>query len=80
MIGGVTPVRGTRMSGRDGFAQVLRSEWVKFRTVRGWVVGLALAAVLTAGLTLVLASAGGPGSPGSSPSAATGPDGTQPGR
>ena len=59
----------------DGFAQVLRSEWVKFWTVRGWVVGLVVAAVLTAGLTLVLASAGRPGGPGSLASVATGPGG-----
>ena len=25
--------------GRDGFAQALRAEWTKFRTVRGWVIG-----------------------------------------
>ena len=30
-----------------GFAQLVRSEWTKFRTVRGWVIGLLLAAVLT---------------------------------
>ena len=24
---------------RDGFAQLLRAEWTKFRTVRGWVIG-----------------------------------------
>jgi ABC-type transport system involved in multi-copper enzyme maturation permease subunit len=29
-----TPVRP------DGFAQALRAEWVKFRTVRGWVIGM----------------------------------------
>ncbi len=75
MIGQATPVRGTRMSGRDGFAQVLRSEWVKFRTVRGWVVGLVLAAVLTAGVSLALGSLGGPGGPGSLSPVATGPGG-----
>ena len=32
---------------RDGFAQLLGPEWTKFRTVRGWVIGLVLAAVLT---------------------------------
>ena len=26
--------------GRDGFAQLLRAEWTKFRTVRGWVIGM----------------------------------------
>ena len=75
MTGEVTPVRGTEMAGHDGFAQVLRSEWVKFWTVRGWVVGLVLAAVLTGGITLVLANLGGPGAPGSLPSVATGPGG-----
>jgi ABC-type transport system involved in multi-copper enzyme maturation permease subunit len=31
-----------------GFGQVLRSEWTKFRTVRGWVIGIVLAGLLTA--------------------------------
>jgi ABC-type transport system involved in multi-copper enzyme maturation permease subunit len=29
----------------DAFAHVLRAEWVKFRTVRGWVAGLIVAAL-----------------------------------
>ncbi|MGW1552643.1 ABC transporter permease subunit, partial [Streptomyces sp. NPDC002346] len=29
-----------------GFAQQLRAEWTKFRTVRGWVAGLAAAALV----------------------------------
>jgi hypothetical protein len=74
MIGQVTSARGTRVDGRDGFAQVLRSEWVKFWTVRGWVVSLILAAVLTAGITMALANVGGPGS-GSLEIVATGPGG-----
>lgn len=32
---------------RGGFAAVLRAEWIKFRSVRGWVVGMILAALLT---------------------------------
>jgi hypothetical protein len=56
MIGGLTPVRGSRMTGHDGFAQLLRAEWTKFWTVRGWVVSLVLAAALTAGVTLALAN------------------------
>ncbi|SHN75189.1 ABC transporter permease subunit [Cryptosporangium aurantiacum] len=32
------------------FARVLRAEWTKFRTVRGWVVATAVAAVLIVGL------------------------------
>ena len=32
---------------RTGFAQLLRAEWTKFRTVRGWVIGLVVAALVT---------------------------------
>ncbi|WP_238412430.1 ABC transporter permease subunit [Saccharothrix deserti] len=35
------------MTGRDGFGQLLRAEWTKFRTVRGWVIGLVAAALVT---------------------------------
>jgi hypothetical protein len=30
----------------DGFGQLLHSEWTKFRTVRGWVIGMLLAGLL----------------------------------
>ncbi len=30
-----------------GFGSLLRAEWVKFRSVRGWVIGMVLAALLT---------------------------------
>lgn len=72
MIGEMTPARGGRMAGRDGFAQVLRAEWTKFWTVRAWVVSLVLAAVLTAGVALALGGAGGSGG---LPAVATGPGG-----
>jgi ABC-2 family transporter protein len=72
MIGEMTPVRGSRTTGRDGFAQLLRAEWTKFWTVRGWVISLALAAVLTAGVALALGNAG---SSGGFPTVATGPGG-----
>ena len=42
-----TPVRGS------GFAPVLRAEWVKFRTVRGWVIGMIIAALVTVGIALL---------------------------
>ncbi|HLK44285.1 MAG TPA: ABC transporter permease subunit [Thermoleophilia bacterium] len=54
----VTPYRSTVHAGRDGFAQLLRSEWTKVRTVRGWSIGLALAALLTV-LLGVLTAIGG---------------------
>jgi hypothetical protein len=72
MIGEMTPVRGDRTAGRDGFAQLLRAEWTKFWTVRGWVISLVLVAVLTAGIALALGNAG---NSGGLPTVATGPGG-----
>ena len=49
-----TPYRSPRPAGRDGFPQLLHAEWTKFRTVRGWVVGTAVGAlviILMAALT-----------------------------
>ena len=40
----------------DGFAQVLHAEWTKLRTVRGWLIGLAVAAVLGTLLSIVSAN------------------------
>jgi ABC-type transport system involved in multi-copper enzyme maturation permease subunit len=34
-------------AGHGGFGRLLRSEWTKFRTVRGWVIGMIVAAILT---------------------------------
>ena len=45
-------------SGRDGFAQLVRAEWTKLRTVRGWVIGLVVAALVMAGLGLLIAVGG----------------------
>ncbi len=39
-----------------GFGAVLRAEWTKFRTVRGWGIGMILAALLTIFLGLFAAS------------------------
>jgi ABC-type transport system involved in multi-copper enzyme maturation permease subunit len=46
----LAPYRSELATGRDGFAQLLRAEWTKFRTVRGWVAGLAVAMLLIVGL------------------------------
>ena len=43
----VTPYRSELPQRRDGFAQLLRAEWTKLRTVRGWLIGLGIAAVVT---------------------------------
>ncbi len=51
MTTGTVSVRHSRSAagadaGRAGFGPLLRSEWTKFRTVRGWVIGVFLAALL----------------------------------
>jgi len=43
-----TPYRPGQHAGRDGFPQVLRAEWTKLRTVRGWVIAAFAAAAATA--------------------------------
>ncbi|MGI8335721.1 ABC transporter permease subunit [Actinomadura scrupuli] len=42
-----TPYRSDLRTGRGGFAQSLRAEWTKFRTVRGWVIGSIAAGLVT---------------------------------
>jgi ABC-type transport system involved in multi-copper enzyme maturation permease subunit len=54
-----TPYRSTARDARDGFGQLLHAEWTKFRTVRGWVIGMILAVLVTAGLGAFLAKASG---------------------
>ncbi|WP_424528915.1 ABC transporter permease subunit [Sphaerisporangium viridialbum] len=44
--GTVTPYRSGLWTGRDGFTQLLRAEWTKFRTVRGWMIGMVVAALV----------------------------------
>ncbi len=46
-------------TGHDGFAHLLRAEWIKFRTVRGWVIGMIVAVLAVVALGL---SPGGHGS------------------
>jgi ABC-2 family transporter protein len=42
----VAPYRSGQQAGRDGFPQLLRAEWTKFRTVQGWVAGMVAAALM----------------------------------
>jgi ABC-type transport system involved in multi-copper enzyme maturation permease subunit len=64
-----TPYRPARPAARDGFAQLLHAEWTKFRTVRGWVIGMVAVALVTVGLGLLISVGGsstcqnGPNSP-----------------
>jgi ABC-type transport system involved in multi-copper enzyme maturation permease subunit len=50
-----TPYRSGSRVGSDGFPQLLHAEWTKFRTVRGWVVGMIVAVLVTAGLGVFVA-------------------------
>ena len=51
--------------GSTGFAQLLRAEWKKFRTIRGWLVGMITAALVTVAIAaLDHASCGGMVTPG----------------
>jgi ABC-type transport system involved in multi-copper enzyme maturation permease subunit len=56
----ITPYRSTARDARDGFGQLLHAEWTKFRSVRGWVTGIFLAVLVTAGLGVFLAKASTP--------------------
>ena len=47
---------------RGGFGSVLRAEWTKFHTVRGWLIGLVLAALLCAVFTFLVANGNHTGS------------------
>ena len=40
------PGQGRDKDGPDGFGRILRAEWIKFRTVRGWVIAVVIAVVL----------------------------------
>ena len=43
----LAPRRPDLRSGRVSFGQSLRAEWVKFRTVRGWLIAMVVAALIT---------------------------------
>ncbi len=74
-VGTSRPRRLDLRAGPDGFAQLLRAEWTKFRTVRGWVIAMILAALVTVGVgQLDHSSCGGP-TAGSVCSSPVGPGG-----
>jgi ABC-type transport system involved in multi-copper enzyme maturation permease subunit len=50
--------------GRDGFAQLLRAEWTKLRTVRGWLIALIAGALVIVGIGLLNHSTCGAVTPG----------------
>ena len=56
--GAITPYRSGVRAGHDGFGQLLRAEWTKFRTVRGWLAGVAVAALMIVAMGLLIATGG----------------------
>jgi ABC-type transport system involved in multi-copper enzyme maturation permease subunit len=50
----ITPYRSPVQDGRDGFGQLVHAEWTKFRTVRGWLIGMIVAILVIAGLGVFL--------------------------
>ena len=50
-------LRSTAQDARDGFGQLLHAEWTKFRTVRGWVIGMIVAVLVTGGLGVLIGRA-----------------------
>src|SRR5215469_4986707 len=51
------PGPGGAAARHDSFGHLLRAEWTKFRTVRGWVIGMVVAGLLTV-LAAYLSAAG----------------------
>ncbi|WP_261985621.1 hypothetical protein OHB01_23140 [Microbispora hainanensis] len=50
------PTTVMETNGRDGFRHLVRAEWTKFRTVRGWVAGMAVGVALVVALGLMSAA------------------------
>jgi ABC-type transport system involved in multi-copper enzyme maturation permease subunit len=50
------PDRAATRAERGGFSDLLHAEWTKFRTVRGWVIGMAVAALVTVLIGLLSAA------------------------
>jgi ABC-type transport system involved in multi-copper enzyme maturation permease subunit len=61
----ISEARAGADAGRDSFGLLLHAEWTKFRTVRGWVIGMILAALLTVLVGLLTAAGSNIGCQGS---------------
>jgi len=51
--GAMAAYRSAAHPGHSGFGPLVRAEWTKFRTVRGWVIGMVVAALVTVGVGLL---------------------------
>jgi ABC-type transport system involved in multi-copper enzyme maturation permease subunit len=78
----LAPYRSPMVLGNSGFGSLLRAEWTKFRTVRGWVIGMLVGLLLIVGLGALIGSSSVCGVPptaanpsGACPAPPTGPGG-----
>ena len=72
----ITPYRSGQRPGHDDFPHLLRSEWTKFRSVRGWVIAMIATALLSALAVVAIATTGnGKQNPAAHPTVAIGPGG-----
>jgi ABC-type transport system involved in multi-copper enzyme maturation permease subunit len=69
--GTVTPYRSAQPARQDTFAQLLHAEWTKFRSVRGWIIGMIVAALLMLLVGLLGVQGNAQCSSGNSPNAPT---------
>ncbi len=53
MTATIAPERSRARAGHDGFGRLLHAEWTKFRTVRGWMIAMVIAALVTVGIALL---------------------------
>jgi ABC-type transport system involved in multi-copper enzyme maturation permease subunit len=58
MTATITPYRPPQQAGRDGFGPLLHAEWTKFRTLRGWVIAIVIAAAAIAVVGVLLPAGG----------------------
>jgi ABC-type transport system involved in multi-copper enzyme maturation permease subunit len=66
--GTIAPYRSAQPAGHDGFGQLIRAEWIKFRSVRGWIIGILVALLLMLAVGLLgvqanIACSSGPHAP-----------------
>ncbi|HMD91787.1 MAG TPA: ABC transporter permease subunit [Trebonia sp.] len=52
----IAPYQSQVADTRDGFGQLLRAEWTKFRTVRGWMITLLVTVLVMVGFGLLSAA------------------------
>jgi ABC-type transport system involved in multi-copper enzyme maturation permease subunit len=76
----IAPYQSQARTGRDGFGRLVHAEWTKFRTVRGWVIGILLAPLLTVAVGFLYSHAtcsvtGPNGQAAACPAPPTGPGG-----